>query len=352
MNVIQLTNFLIGQTEQPEIIMKTLVTGATGGLGQNLVQTLLKNGHTVTATGRNETIGKQLAAQGVFFKAANLEDSPTIHTLCKGQDIVFHCAALASPWGTYDEFYKANVIGTKNIADGCLKHDVSRLVHVSTPSIYFNYTNKLNIKETDPLPAQQATYYAATKLAAEQVLDKLFQEQGLPFIAIRPRAIFGPHDKTIFPRLLRTAKNGRVPLIAGGKALVDASYVENVVDSLLLCSTAPAACIGKKYNISNGEPETFRELTRQIFTALDLPFNPRTIPFPVAYAIAILSEGVASLPFLSFEPVLTRYGVSIFAFSQTLDISAAQRELGYVPAVSLKEGIQRFARWWQEHNHN
>ena len=245
--------------------MKMLVTGATSGLGRNLVTHLLQKGFDVTATGRNVTAGALLAQEGAKFLPANIADTKAIDTLCANIDMVFHCAALSSPWGQYNDFYSANVLGTKNVVAGCLKHHVSRLIHVSTPSIYFDFTAKLNINENDPLPKQPANYYAATKLEAEHIVEEAFEKYGLPVISIRPRAMFGPYDATIVPRILRASKGGRVPLIGGGNALVDATYVGNVVESLLLCAKAPASCFGKKYNITNGEPLPFKLFLEKIF---------------------------------------------------------------------------------------
>lgn len=331
--------------------MKALVTGATGCLGRNLVMRLLHDGWEIHATGRNNAIGNLLKKEGAVFHSANLEDLETISELCKDKDIIFHCGALSSPWGKYQDFYNANVLGTKNIVEGCFKHGVKRLVHVSTPSIYFDFTEKHQIKEADALPVKPVNHYAATKLEAERIIDNAFKKNNLPVVTIRPRAIFGPYDTAIMPRIIRAAKNGKAPLINGGEVLIDATYVDNVVESLILAASSSQNTLGKKYNITNGEPILLKELLQRSFSALGLPFNPKVIPYNIAYSTAAIMEAFASMPFITNEPVLTKYGVGVFSIGQTLDISAAKKDLGYQPAISMEQGINKFAKWWKEENH-
>ena len=328
--------------------MRALVTGATGCLGRNLVNRLLGEGWEVSATGRNMTIGSLLEAQGAIFHHANLEDKDAVLPLCERKDVVFHCGALSSSWGKYEAFYRANVLGTKNVVEGCLKHGVRRVVHVSTPSVYFDFKEKHCIGESDVLPTRPVNHYVATKLEAEQIVDRAFKRHDLGVITIRPRAIFGPYDTAIMPRIIRASKRGRVPLVNGGEAVIDATYVGNVVESLILSACAGDHALGNKYNITNGEPVLIKDLLQRSFIALGLPFKPRKIPYPVAYRVATIMEVFASLPFVTKEPVLTKYGVGVLGIGQTLDISAAYNDLNYKPVVKIQQGIDQFARWWKE----
>ena len=214
--------------------MKILVTGATGFLGKRLALRLSELGYEVTATGRNTLVGVDLEKQGICFRKTDLQDTESIINACKNKDYVFHCGALSSPWGKYKDFYNTNILGTKNIIQGCKENSVKRLIHVSTPSIYFDFKDKLNISEKDPLPDKPVNDYAKTKLLAEQEIDKAHQE-GLPVITIRPRAIFGPGDTSILPRLIKANNKRFIPVIGDKKVLVNITYVENAVDALLLC---------------------------------------------------------------------------------------------------------------------
>lgn len=327
--------------------MRALVTGATGFIGGKLARRLEAMGWQVTAVGRNLQEGRSLAADGILFVPADLADEAAIRKACDGQDIVFHCGALSSPWGKYEHFYNSNVIGTRNIAQGSLEHKVKRLVHVSTPSIYFDYTDRLGIKEDDALPAKPVNAYAATKLLAEQEADRAY-EAGLEVVTIRPRAVFGPGDRAILPRLLRANERGKVPLINGGQALMDVTYVENVVDALLLCAEAGPSALGRKFNITNGEPVRLLDLLNKVFSLLDEPLRAKPISFRTIYRLAGILEWSAKVFAGGREPLITRYSAGVLGTSQTLDIGAAQQKLGYRPRVSLEEGLHEFVKWWRK----
>jgi nucleoside-diphosphate-sugar epimerase len=329
--------------------MKALVTGATGFLGGALTRRVKNMNWDVTALGRNASKLDELEAQGVKTEQIDLKDKAGLDEACKDQQIVFHCAAFPSPWGNYEKFYQANVIGTRNVVHACHVNKVKRLVYVSTPSIYFDYNSRLNVKETDPLP-EPVSNYAATKLLAEEEIDKAFAS-GLATITIRPRALFGPGDTVIFPRLIPRLQSGRLPILGDGENIVDLTYIENVVDALLLCAASGSKTLGKKYNISNGEPVKIWRLVERICDELDLPHPKRKISLPVAAAAAATLEVLYGVLPTQPEPPLTRISVSMLANNTTLDISAAKKELGYTPKVSVDEGFDLFMKWWKEKSH-
>lgn len=326
---------------------KAMVTGATGFLGRHVCARLNRMGWQVTGLGRNAEAGATLEAEGIRFLSADLRDETAVVNACAGQDVVFHCGALSTPWGAYRDFKAVNVDGTLHVADGCLKHGVARLIHISTPSIYFeSHRDRLGVREQDPLPPKPVNAYAATKLLAEQVALSAYAS-GLPTVILRPRAIFGPLDTALLPRLMRVNESRGIPLIGGGAARVDLTYVDNVVDAMLLGWEAPQEALGQAYNITNGEPVLLREVLRELFALMGTELRTFSLSYPVAYSAGGLLEGAHRLlPFLG-EPMLTRYTVGVLAKSQTLDITRARQQLGYVPRVSVREGLRIFAEWWR-----
>lgn len=328
--------------------MNVLVTGATGFLGQKLALRLVSLGYHVTGVGRNSDIGRFLSTKGIHFKKAALENKEQILQLCQNQQFVFHCGALSSPWGRYKDFYLANVVGTKNVIEGCKQANVKRLIHVSTPSISFYYDERVNVKETDSLPERFVNHYAKTKYLAEIAVDKAFQE-GLPTIIIRPRAIFGPGDNAILPRLIKVCEKGMFPKIGSGNVEIDLTYVENVVDALLLCMNSSNETLGEKYNITNGERVNLYNILEDVMKQLEKEFTYKEISYKQAFLIAQFLE-YSSMIFLGGkEPILTRYTVSVLSQSQTLDIQKAKEELGYKPAVTIEKGTQKFIEWWKRY---
>jgi nucleoside-diphosphate-sugar epimerase len=204
----------------------------------------------------------------------------------------------------------------------------------------------MNVKEDDALP-EPISDYAATKILAEQEVDSA-SANGLPTITIRPRAIFGPGDTVIFPRLIPRLESGRLPIIGDGENIVDLTHIENVVDALLLCAESPVNTLGKKYNISNGEPIKLWGMVKKICDELGLQFPKRKISYRAAHGFAIALEAIYTLIPTPPEPPLTRVSVSMLAHSTTLDISAARRDLGYNPRVAMDEGYQKFMQWWKD----
>jgi len=330
--------------------MNVLVTGATGFLGNKLALRLAKMGYHVTALGRNTVIGNKLNRPGIQFVPCALEDKESILTLCQGQDYIFHCGALSSPWGKYQDFYTSNVLGTQNIIEGSKQAHIKRLIHVSTPSLYFHYDERLDVQESDLLPQAFVNHYAKTKYLAELEVDKASQE-GLPTVTIRPRALFGPGDNAILPRLIKVCEKGVFPKIGNGSVFVDITYVENVVDALVLCMNSETHTLGQKYNITNGIRINLYDIIEEVIGQLEKPFYYKTISFRKAFFIAQILEHSSTLFLRKKEPLLTRYTVSVLSKSQTLNIEKAKRELGYEPRISIEEGIQRFVEWWTSHDH-
>jgi nucleoside-diphosphate-sugar epimerase len=326
-----------------------LVTGATGFLGGALARRLaLVEGARVTAVGRRASAGERLAQETrgaqLRFVRADLAEPGAAEAACAGQAIVFHCAARAGAWGAYADFQRDNVIVTNNISAGCQSAG-ARLVHVSTPSVCFADRPRLNVSESDPLPAKQLSHYAATKLLAEQAVSAA-AAQGLRAIAIRPRAIFGPRDTTLLPRLIQRLALGRLPILGDGRNQADLTYVDNVVDALLLCAQAPEALLGRTFHITNGEPVRLWAAIGQLCQSLGYPRPRRRVPLPVALALASASEWAHAALRRPGEPAWTRYGVRLLALDATLDIRAARRDLGYTPRVGTADGLARVAAWW------
>ncbi|PTM59852.1 nucleoside-diphosphate-sugar epimerase [Desmospora activa DSM 45169] len=314
-----------------------------------MARRLRRLGREVTVLGRNEAIGAQLETEGIRFVRGHLEDMATVTEAIQGQKAVFHCGALSSPWGRARDFYRSNVIGTENVIAACHKHDIQRLIHVSTPSLCFYFDERFDVKEDDPLPSRFVNHYAKTKYLAEQRVDDAYQK-GLPVITIRPRALFGPGDTTILPRLIAANQRRFIPLIDGGDIHIDLTYIDNAVDALLLCESAPSSCLGRKYHITNGEPVLLREMLEQLFQKLEMPFQSRPVSYTQAFYLAQALEWIAlSLPWIK-EPAFTRYTVSILGKSQTLNIERARSELGYQPRISIAEGVDRFVQWQRKHS--
>lgn len=322
-----------------------VITGGTGCLGFALTRILLskKPNAKIIALGRNPKLGKKLEKMGATFYPIALSDRQGLKDIAANASVIFHCAAMSSAWGNYEDFYQTNVVGTENVIAATPVN--ARLIHVSTPSLYFNYTPQYNIEETAPLPNLQVNHYITTKHMAEESVLNAYQKHGLNTIIIRPRGIFGPNDRAILPRIMKLYHNGVMPIIGDGKQLVDITYVDNVAESMLLAAHADDKLNGRIYNITNGEPLPFIEILQMVFNALEKPVRFQHKAYWWIKPLASLLEKFFQLPFIDQEPPLTSYTAAVMSMGQTLSIKRAQDELHYQPHISIKEGIDRFAHW-------
>lgn len=326
--------------------MKIIITGATGFIGRNLTERLHGDGFQIEAIGRSLEVGDELRKKGIRFQRADIRELTQLTNAFSSADCVTHCAARTGDWGRYKEFYETNVVGTRNVIEACKRHNIKRVIFISTPSIYFTGKDRYNISESDPLPVRQTTHYSKTKLIAETEL-MASQQEGFHIIILRPRAVYGPYDNTFVPRILRLAEQRQMPLINNGRAMIDITYVGNVVDAVRKGLTASDNAWNNVYNISNGDPISVRDWFSQVLNIFERPFKPKNIPESVAKTIAGIKEFVSYLPFAEKEPSMTRFSVGYIARSMTMNIDKAKQMLNYSPQVGNQEGFKKYAEWYK-----
>ena len=320
-----------------------LVTGATGGLGRNLVEHLLSIGSRVVAIGRNQDVGRQLQCQGATFIPADMRNKIHIHESLGTCLAVIHCAALSKPWGKYSDFYATNVIGTENVIELAYKKNCP-LIHISTPSVYFDFRDRLNILEDDSLPSQFPSFYTDTKKLAEDLV--IGASSMVKSVILRPRGIFGPYDKEFIPRVLRIASRGYFPLIRNGNPIVDITYVGNVVHAIMLSLSNIETVSGQIFNITNNQPLKIQNILDILFDALKIKVRLIKVMYSLLKSVTVMTELTSKLTNYAFEPPITSYTLGLLSYSQTLNIHKAQTLLKFKPLVSIEEGINRFAKWY------
>ena len=313
-----------------------LVTGGTGFLGRRLVERLLSQGRTVTVLARRPA--PDLAARGVTFVRAPLEDAAAVQAACEGIGTVFHVAAKVGVWGRPRDFYRANVLGTRAVIEGCLRHGVARLVHTSTPSVVYNGGGISGGDESLPLTTRCPSPYPLTKAAAEREVLAA-NSPSLRTVALRPHLITGSGDPHLVPRLVAAARAGSLWVIGRGKNRVDITHVENVVDAHLQAEAALEAgrASGRAYFITNGEPVILWDWINCLLAALGEKPVTKHISLATANAAARACEIVWRILPLRSEPPLTRFIAAELAKDHWFDISAARRDLGYSPRISMDE---------------
>ncbi|MFY2763883.1 2-alkyl-3-oxoalkanoate reductase [Arenimonas sp. MALMAid1274] len=330
--------------------MKVLVTGGAGFLGQALCAGLVAQGHEVTSFQRSHSTA--LDAMGVRQVRGDLADAAAVTAAFAGQQAIFHNAAKAGAWGSYDSYFQANVVGTRNVLAAMRQHGIPTLVYTSTPSVtHSGRTPVEGGNEADtPYGHGFKAPYPATKLVAEREVLAA-NDATLATVALRPRLIWGPGDTQLLPRLAERARAGRLRFIDGGHNRMDTTYIDNAAQAHLDAFAAlrpGAACAGRAYFISNGEPRPVRQIVNDMLAAAGVPPVTGEVPYAVAYAAGALLEPVWKLLRLGGEPPMTRFLAEQLSTPHWYDISAAARDFGYLPRVSTAEGLQRLARWWHD----
>ncbi len=329
--------------------MNILVTGGGGFLGQSLCRGLLERGHAVASFSRHHH--GELDAMGVRQVAGDLADSDAVVAALRGCDAVFHNAAKAGAWGSHASYHAANVVGTDNVIAACRAHGIGRLVYTSTPSVTHRATHPVagGTAANVPYGEHFKAPYPATKTIAERAVLAA-SDRDLATVALRPRLIWGPGDQQLLPRLVQRARAGRLRLVGNGDNLIDTTYIDNAAQAHFdaFDHLEPGApCAGRAYFISNAEPRPARDVINALLAAAGEPPVHKSVPFPVAYAIGAACEAAWTVLPLKGEPPLTRFLAEQLATTHWYDMAPAARDLGYMPRVSIDQGLARLAAAWR-----
>jgi nucleoside-diphosphate-sugar epimerase len=324
--------------------LKLLVTGGGGFLGQALCRGLLERGHEVASFSRSRHAA--LDALGVRQLQGDLADRDAVlAAFAEGFDAVLHNAAKAGAWGSYESYFSANVAGTRNVIAACRAHGIGKLVHTSTPSVTHRATHPVEGGTADEVPYGEGVkaHYAATKIIAEREVLAA-NDATLATVALRPRLIWGPGDTQILPKLVERAHSGRLRLVGSGDNLVDTTYIDNAAQAhfdALEHLHPGAACAGRAYFISNGEPWPLREVLNGLLRAADAPEVRKTLPFGVAYAVGAVCEALWTALPLQGDPPMTRFLAEQLGTAHWYSMVPAARDFGYAPKVTMAEGLER-----------
>jgi nucleoside-diphosphate-sugar epimerase len=285
-------------------------------------------------------------ALGAEWLPVDLADAAAVRGACRGVGAVFHAGAKVGIWGKPAGFRAVNVGGTQALINGCRDFEVARLIFTSSPSVVFNGRDLRGADESLPYGQAIPAHYAATKALAEAAVLNADDPAGLRTVALRPHLVWGPGDTNLIPRVIQRARAGRLRVVGNGRNRVDLTHIENVLEAHLLAEAAlarsPEVAAGKAYFITNDEPVELWPWINQLLGRLGLPPVERQISLAKAGRIGAVCEGLWSILRLSGEPPMTRFVASELAKDHWFSIERARNLLGYVPRVSMEEGLESY----------
>lgn len=325
---------------------RVLVTGATGFTGGRLAETLAARGHEVRALVRPSSVPRfrqsAAARAGAALAEGDLGDAEAVRRACEGVDVVYHIAATYREAGQPDSAYRRiNVGGTLNVLEGARACGVRRVVHCSTGGVHGHIEHP---PATEDAPFRPGDIYQETKLEAEEAARAFGARTGLDVVVARPIGIYGPGD-TRFLKMFRGIARRRFPVLGSGNVFYHLTFIDDLVEGFRLCGEVPAAA-GRTYVLAGPRYTTLNELVALIAEELHVPPPAWRLPVWPFWTAGLLCEMVC-VP-LRIEPPLYRRRVDFYTKSRAFDTTRARQELGYQPAVDLRDGIRRTIAWYRE----
>ncbi|MFG6402017.1 NAD-dependent epimerase/dehydratase family protein [Microbacterium sp. P04] len=318
--------------------MIVLATGSSGFLGGAVARALLDAGHEVRTLQRRPS-----GIAGVTDIRGSVTDPATLDEAVAGVDAVVHLAAKVSLAGAASEFHTVNVEGTRMLLDTAASHGVTRFVHVSSPSVAHagHALAGVGAEPADPVNARGE--YARTKAEAE-ILALARNTAGFAVVAVRPHLVWGPGDTQLTERIVSRARRGTLPLLNGGTALIDSTYVDNAASGIVAALDRAPAVGGRAYVLTNGEPRPVGDLMAGICLAAGVAPPRFSVPAPVALAAGSIIERLWAIRPGTDEPPMTRFLAEQLSTAHWFEQESIRRDLQWAPAVSLDEGLERLAR--------
>lgn len=319
--------------------MKILVTGGGGFLGSSICHQLAALDHEVVAFQRSPA--EHLEATGIRSARGDITNLEQLSAAAQGAQAIIHTAGKAGVWGDPEDYRRINVTGTANVIETCRTLAIPMLVHTSSPSIVHTGGDIGGADESLPIADHFSSPYPATKAEAEKRVTAA-NSSGLKTVSLRPHLIWGPGDPHILPRLAAKASGGTLAL-PGPDKIIDTIFVENAAQAhvnALQELAGSARCAGKAYFVTNNEPMPQGEIIRKLLAAIGIDVKIRAVPVGLAKTAGALCETAWRTFGLKSEPPVTRFSVEQLATAHWFDTSAAERDFGYIPEISIAEGLE------------
>jgi dihydroflavonol-4-reductase len=325
--------------------MKTLVTGATGFVGSHVAGRVLSAGQSLRVLTRPGSDVRASRALDAERAEGDLRDVASLERALQGVNRVFHVAADYRLWSRNPaEIYESNVTGTRNLLEASKRAGVEQFIYTSTVATIAVDRPSLPNESTDSRLDEMVGHYKRSKWQAEKEALKAAQD-GLPVVVVMPTTPVGPGDWKPTPtgKLIVDFLNGKMPgYVETG---LNFAGVEDVATGHLLAAERGKS--GERY-LLGGENLSLKQMLDILAQVTGLPAPRLKIPHAIALGYAY-TENIFSR-MLGREPQIPVEGVKIARHNMFVDVSKAQRELGYAPGP-VAAAFERAVRWYEENGY-
>lgn len=309
--------------------MKIFITGINGFIGGTLANHFIKKGFEVYGLGRQSKLASFVNQNCIYLKG----DITTVKQIPE-TDVFIHSAARAGDNARYDEFYRNNVEGTKNILSMC--RTVKCFIYISTSSVYnFSSASRKEI-EGGNMPNRLSSY-GKTKYLAEEIVRN-YQNIQSKYI-LRPRAVYGINDRLILPRLLKLIKGHKLILPSHVSKNISLTHIDNFVQAIDLCVEKQDKGTFT-YNVADDKIYNLGDaITNLLSSVTENNLIPLKLPAPLWDSLIFANK------IFKFNPNLSSFASKQLTQTALLDISLIKQELNYQPKRTLDNSYREIGNW-------
>lgn len=312
------------------------ITGGSGYVGRNLIRRFIVEGYRVRALVRSDASADTVTELGAEPVRGDILDRGSLEVAMTGCEWLVHAAADTGHGAFSISQHHTNLEGTRNVLNAAREAGISRAVHISTEAVLLSGAPLHNANEDIPIPPRHAGSYSASKAAAE--LAALAENRaGLEVIAVRPRFVWGRDDTTALPQLVSAARSGKLAWIDGGTYRTSTTHIDNVAEGVVRALERGRG--GETYFLTDGEPVEFRAFVSALLRRVGVEPPSKTAPRWLVATVAAVGDWLERISGGRIRPPIGRQEYGTVGVEVTLDISKAERELGYRPVITREAGL-------------
>ncbi len=326
--------------------MRTLITGATGFIGGHVAQACAARGWPLVAVVRPASSTKALEELGATLHRGDFGDPELLRRALEDVEVVVHCAAKVGNWGPVEDYRLVNVYKLRILLEACKGQAISRFVHMSSLGVY-PARHHYGADETRPLPARHRDGYSQSKVEAEQLALKYYQDFGVPVVVLRPGFVYGPGDQTVMPKIIEGLRKGDVRYPGGGHTALNTIFIRNLLDAVFVAVDNQQA-VGEVFNLTDGELVSKRRFIEAVADAMGLPRPTRAPPMWLSKLVTWACEASAKMRGAKEAPRFNFTSLKFMGLNLDFSIDKARRVLGYQPRVKFDDAIAETMAYYKK----